>query len=63
MTGDDEPRRLSDGRAAKRGFGAAAEFPGREAGLDDAYNTPRHLLYVACTHARDYLPMTAAKGA
>jgi superfamily I DNA/RNA helicase len=26
--------------------------------LEDAYNTERHLLYVACTRARDYLLVT-----
>ena len=26
-----------------------------EAGLEDVYNTERHLLYVACTRARDRL--------
>ncbi|MCA9252023.1 MAG: UvrD-helicase domain-containing protein [Phycisphaerae bacterium] len=30
-----------------------------EADLEDVYNTERHLLYVACTRARDYLLITA----
>ncbi len=29
--------------------------------LDEVYNTERHLLYVACTRARDHLLVTAAK--
>ena len=29
--------------------------------LEEVYNTERHLLYVACTRARDYLLVTAAK--
>ena len=29
-----------------------------EAGLEEAYNTERHLLYVACTRARDRLLVT-----
>ena len=28
--------------------------------LDEVYNTERHLLYVACTRARDYLLVTSA---
>jgi len=31
-----------------------------ETDLEDVYNTERHLLYVACTRARDYLLITAA---
>ena len=31
-----------------------------EADLEEIYNTERHLLYVACTRARDYLLVTAA---
>jgi len=27
--------------------------------LEDVYNTERHLLYVACTRARDYLMVTS----
>lgn len=30
-----------------------------EADLQDVYNTERHLLYVACTRARDRLLVTA----
>ncbi len=30
------------------------------ADLEEVYNTERHLLYVACTRARDYLLVTAA---
>ena len=29
-----------------------------DADLEDVYNTERHLLYVACTRARDYLMVT-----
>ncbi len=29
-----------------------------EADLEEVYNTERHLLYVACTRARDYLLVT-----
>ena len=31
-----------------------------EADLEDVYNTERHLLYVACTRARDHLLVTSA---
>jgi mRNA-degrading endonuclease RelE of RelBE toxin-antitoxin system len=34
-----------------------------EADLEDAYNTERHLLYVACTRARDHLLVTATEPA
>jgi len=34
-----------------------------EADLEEVYNTERHLLYVACTRARDYLLVTSAKPA
>lgn len=30
-----------------------------EADLEEVYNTERHLLYVACTRARDYLFATS----
>jgi superfamily I DNA/RNA helicase len=30
-----------------------------EADLEDVYNTERHLLYVACIRARDYLLVTS----
>ena len=29
-----------------------------ESDLEEVYNTERHLLYVACTRARDYLLIT-----
>ena len=32
-----------------------------EADLEDTYNTERHLLYVACTRARDHLLVTAVE--
>ena len=31
--------------------------------LEEIYNTERHLLYVACTRARDYLLVTSAEPA
>ena len=31
-----------------------------DADLEDIYNTERHLLYVACTRARDHLLVTSA---
>jgi superfamily I DNA/RNA helicase len=31
-----------------------------DADLEDVYNTERHLLYVACTRARDHLLVTGA---
>ncbi|WP_035359444.1 3'-5' exonuclease [Edaphobacter aggregans] len=31
-----------------------------DADLEDVYNTERHLLYVACTRARDHLFVTSA---
>ena len=34
-----------------------------EADLEDVYNTERHLLYVACTRARDYLIITSTEPA
>ncbi len=34
-----------------------------DADLDDVYNTERHLLYVACTRARDHLLVTAVSPA
>ena len=30
-----------------------------DADLEEVYNTERHLLYVACTRARDYLLVTS----
>lgn len=38
---------------------ARIEAIGDEADLEEVYNTERHLLYVACTRARDYLLITA----
>jgi superfamily I DNA/RNA helicase len=34
-----------------------------ESELDEVYNTERHLLYVACTHARDYLLISGVRPA
>jgi superfamily I DNA/RNA helicase len=34
-----------------------------EADLEDVYNTERHLLYVACTRARDHLLVTSTSPA
>ncbi len=34
-----------------------------EADLEDVYNTERHLLYVACTRARDHLLVTSVSPA
>ena len=34
-----------------------------DADLEDVYNTERHLLYVACTRARDHLLVTGVKPA
>jgi superfamily I DNA/RNA helicase len=34
-----------------------------EADLEDVYNTERHLLYVACTRARDHLLLTGVEPA
>ncbi|MCZ2150134.1 MAG: hypothetical protein LC126_20445 [Bryobacterales bacterium] len=31
-----------------------------DSGLEEVYNTERHLLYVACTRARDHLLVTGA---
>jgi hypothetical protein len=39
------------------------ETVGDDADLEDAYNTERHLLYVACTRARDHLMVTGVKPA
>jgi superfamily I DNA/RNA helicase len=36
---------------------------GDEADLDEVYNTERHLLYVACTRARDHLLITSGAAA
>ena len=32
-----------------------------EADLEDVYDTERHLLYVACTRARDFLLVTGVR--
>ena len=32
-----------------------------ESDLEDAYNTERHLMYVACTRARDHLLVTGVR--
>ena len=37
------------------------ESVGDEADLQEAYDTERHLLYVACTRARDHLLVTGIK--
>jgi ATP-dependent exoDNAse (exonuclease V) beta subunit len=34
-----------------------------DAHLEEVYNTGRHLLYVACTRARDYLSITGVQPA
>jgi ATP-dependent exoDNAse (exonuclease V) beta subunit len=34
-----------------------------EADLEEVYNTERHLLYVACTRARDHLLVTGVEPA
>ena len=34
-----------------------------DADLEDVYNTERHLLYVACTRARDHLLVTSVEPA
>jgi superfamily I DNA/RNA helicase len=34
-----------------------------ETDLEEVYNTERHLLYVACTRARDYLLVTSVNPA
>ena len=39
------------------------EAVGDDADLEDVYNTERHLLYVACTRARDHLLVTGVKPA
>lgn len=39
------------------------ETVGDDADLQEVYDTERHLLYVACTRARDYLLITAVKPA
>lgn len=35
------------------------ESVSEDSDLDEVYNTERHLLYVACTRARDHLLVTA----
>ena len=39
------------------------ETVGDDADLQDVYDTERHLLYVACTRARDHLLVTASSPA
>jgi mRNA-degrading endonuclease RelE of RelBE toxin-antitoxin system len=39
------------------------ETAGDESELEEVYNTERHLLYVACTRARDHLLVTSARPA
>ena len=39
------------------------ESVGADADLQEVYDTERHLLYVACTRARDYLLITSAEPA
>jgi len=39
------------------------ETVGDDADLQEVYNTERHLLYVACTRARDYLLITSVEPA
>jgi superfamily I DNA/RNA helicase len=34
-----------------------------DADLEEVYNTERHLLYVACTRARDHLLITSVRPA
>jgi mRNA-degrading endonuclease RelE of RelBE toxin-antitoxin system len=42
---------------------ARIESVGDDADLEEVYNTERHLLYVACTRARDHLLVTAVEPA
>ena len=42
---------------------ARIETVGDDADLQEVYETERHLLYVACTRARDHLYISAAKPA
>ena len=42
---------------------ARIEAVGDEADLEEVYDTERHLLYVACTRARDYLYVSAVEPA
>jgi ATP-dependent exoDNAse (exonuclease V) beta subunit len=57
---------LDFGRALRRG-GNSGGIPLQErieavvddTDLEEVYNTERHLLYVACTRARDYLIVTS----
>ena len=39
-------------------FRSGIESVTDDSDLEDVYNTERHLLYVACTRARDYLLVT-----
>ena len=40
---------------------ARIEAVGDDADLQEVYDTERHLLYVACTRARDHLLMTGVE--
>ena len=51
------------GLASRSAFGARIETVLDDADLDEVYATERHLLYVACTRARDQLLVTATKPA
>ena len=42
---------------------ARVESVGDEADLEEVYTSERHLLYVACTRARDHLLVTAVSPA
>jgi superfamily I DNA/RNA helicase len=42
-------------------FQERIESVGDESGLEEVYNTERHLLYVACTRARDFLLVTGVE--
>ena len=70
------PREMKRARAAAKAAGVVVseltekmETPidhlalGDAADLDDVYDTERHLLYVACTRARDHLLVTGVKPA
>jgi superfamily I DNA/RNA helicase len=42
---------------------ARIETAAEDSDLEEVYNTERHLLYVACTRARDHLLVTSAEPA
>ena len=50
--------RRCDRSVQKRKKPAVGRAIGDHADLEDLYNTERHLLYVACTRARDHLLIT-----